>query len=156
MLLLFIHWVPVGDGFPLAKRDASPGSRERRDRSNTAAARFLDMPCRIAQERVPTVQCRVARYDMGDRWPARPIAINRQIPGPLVTVVQQRGRNSTRCRRFHLSPLTFHFSPFTPFRVSSRPHSLRGTKARASPLPKSIRRSQDRYLSGNRSEGDDA
>jgi hypothetical protein len=58
------------------------------------------------------VQCRVAQCDMGDRWPARAVAINRQIPGPLVTVIQQRGRDSTRCRRFtsHLSP------PFASFR----------------------------------------
>src|SRR5271166_6620028 len=83
----------------------------RRDRSNIAVARFLNMPRRIAQERVPTASNFGSRdADMGDRWPARPIAINRQIPGPLVTVIQQRGRNSTRCRRFtsHLSLLTFH------------------------------------------------
>ena len=68
------------------------------------------------------VQCWVARCDMGDRWPARPIAINRQIPGSLVTVIQQRGRSSTRCRRFHLSPFTSHLSP--PFASLRGPHSL--------------------------------
>jgi len=94
----------------------------RRDRSNIAVARFLNMPRRIAQERVPTASNFGSRdADMGDRWPARRIAINRQIPGLLVTVIQQRGRNSTRCRRFtsHLSLLTFH-----PFRVFRGPYSL--------------------------------
>src|SRR5271165_794172 len=115
LLCNLLPWVPVDEGFP----EAMPVSRERRDRSNIAVARFLDMPRRIAQERV---QCRVARCDMGDRWPARPIAINRQIPGSLVTVIQQRGRSSTRRRRFHLSPFTSHLSP--PFASLHGPHSL--------------------------------
>jgi len=55
------------------------------------------------------VQCRVARCDMGDRWHARAVAINRQIPGPGHSHPAAR-RNPTRCRRFtsHFSLLTFH------------------------------------------------
>src|SRR5271165_6520304 len=86
------------------------------------------------------VQCRVARCDMGLRWPARAVAINRQIPGPLVTVIQQRGRNSTRCRRLtsHLSPLTSHLSPLTshPFTATgAHPTSETLTAARAAADP---------------------
>ena len=41
--------------------------------SNFAVARFLDMPRRIAQERVHRVQCRFARCDMGLlTWASQP------------------------------------------------------------------------------------
>src|SRR5271169_7049952 len=62
----------------------SKGGPTRRDRSNIAVARFLDMPRRIAQERVPTAS------NVGSRdvtWPpsphlSSPFAFFRVFRGP--------------------------------------------------------------------------
>jgi hypothetical protein len=90
-----------------ATKDAKRWGTNLEGRSNIAVARFLDMPRRIAQERVPAgVQCRVARCDV--RLPA-------QTSHPLSRVeraFQQLGR-----RRAYLRSLLDLFQSPGPYIV---------------------------------------
>src|SRR5271169_5807702 len=56
------------------------------------------------------VQCRVARCDMGDRWPARAVAINRQIRSPCHSHPAARQKLDA-VSPFRLSPFTSLLSP---------------------------------------------
>ena len=63
--------------------------RSRRDRSNIAVARFLDMPRRIAQERVPTASnlgSRDATWVVPAQHLSSPFASFRVFRGPLSSV----------------------------------------------------------------------